>query len=237
MLYSPDLEISYISEWEAWDNGGFNMYRYVENKALLSMVRRLGGTLMQNLQSLLTHEDGIVTNFNLIGSGAKNLVTQNENEPFDLDYNLIVVDGFDYDEKELKETIRKAFNKILKEEGLSDCQDSTSSLTINSISFKDFPNEKFGFDIGIVTQDQYGNWFRLKHQKTGYYNYDEWFWNKSKNLDVKNKVKKLKMSGLWKKVRYLYLEKKNMYLSRNDKIHPSYVSYIETVNEIYKKYF
>ena len=34
-----------------------------------------------------------------------------------------------------------------------------------------------------------------------------------------------------------YLEKKNMYLSWQDHNHPSFVVYVEAVNEVYNRYF
>lgn len=34
-----------------------------------------------------------------------------------------------------------------------------------------------------------------------------------------------------------YLEKKNMYLFRQDHNHPSFVVYVEAVNEVYNRYF
>ena len=55
---------------------------------------------------------------------------------------------------------------------------------------------------------------------------------------IASKVDAIKDENLWLEVRDLYLDKKNMYLSRGDKEnHPSFNVYIETVNEIYYKYF
>ena len=47
----------------------------------------------------------------------------------------------------------------------------------------------------------------------------------------------LKENDLWLKVRDTYLEKKNMYLRRQDHEHPSFIAYIEAVNEVYHKCF
>ena len=46
----------------------------------------------------------------------------------------------------------------------------------------------------------------------------------------------IKLNHLWNEVRYTYLEKKNLYLHRNDITHSSFVIYIETINQIYSKY-
>ena len=63
-------------------------------------------------------------------------------------------------------------------------------------------------------------------------------WNEVPNShQVKDRADKLKRAGLWQKVRDRYLEKKNMYLSWQDRNHPSFVVYVETVNEVYNRYF
>ena len=46
----------------------------------------------------------------------------------------------------------------------------------------------------------------------------------------------LKAEDLWDEVRDTYLEKKNFYLCRNDHNHPSFIVYVETVNQVYNKY-
>lgn len=57
---------------------------------------------------------------------------------------------------------------------------------------------------------------------------------------VRKRVERLKKnSKYWNEVRNRYKEKKNMYLGRPDEKenHPSFNVYIETINEIYYKYF
>ena len=54
---------------------------------------------------------------------------------------------------------------------------------------------------------------------------------------LKKKVDKLKSNNHWEEVRQTYLDKKNMYLSRQDYNHPSFNCYIEAVNEVYGIYF
>ena len=51
------------------------------------------------------------------------------------------------------------------------------------------------------------------------------------------KVEWLKNNNLWNEVRDTYLEKKNLYLRKNDHNHPSFICYIEAVNEVYYKTF
>ena len=80
---------------------------------------------------------------------------------------------------------------------------------------------------------------RLIHNKNVYaLGLDQYTWNEvPKSHQVKDRADKLKKAGLWQKVRDRYLEKKNMYLSWQDRNHPSFVVYVEAVNEVYNRYF
>ena len=64
------------------------MYKYVEDKQFLSRMRSLCGEIMQDLCHTLKEEYDIGASFYLVGSGARNLILQNANQPIDLDYNL-----------------------------------------------------------------------------------------------------------------------------------------------------
>ena len=75
---------------------------------------------------------------------------------------------------------------------------------------------------------------RLVHNKPC----NQYTWNEvPRSHQVKDKADELKEAGLWQEVRDRYLEKKNMYLSWQDRNHPSFVVYVETVNEVYNRYF
>ena len=120
-----------MTRWAAWEERrNVNMYKYVEDKQFLSRMRSLCGEIMQDLCHTLKEEYDIGASFYLVGSGARNLILQNANQPIDLDYNLEITRIDDWEDcKEIKECVRKAFNIVLREYGWSDCQDSTSSLT------------------------------------------------------------------------------------------------------------
>ena len=67
---------------------------------------------------------------------------------------------------------------------------------------------------------------------------DQYTWNEvPRSHQVKDKADELKEAGLWQEVRDRYLEIKNMYLSWQDRNHPSFVVYVEAVNEVYNRYF
>lgn len=115
-----------------------------------------------------TAEKGIQDQFSdfLVGSGAKNMVTQNENESIDFDYNLNIISCPDWEDPgSIKESVRKAMNRIMTNEGLGTVDDSTSCLTTKTINFKDSPENKWSIDLCVVTKDSGGNWQRLIHEK------------------------------------------------------------------------
>ena len=188
----------------------------------------------------LLRAKGISAQFTFVGSGAKNMITRNGDGPYDLDYNLLVVKADDEyrDPRLLKDTIRNALNKAVGGKFFSDAQDSTSCLTA-LLYFKDTPNVKFSFDVAITTKNKNGNYMRLMHNKNVYaLGLDQYTWNEVPNShQVEDKADELKKAGVWQKVRDRYLEKKEMYLSRQYHDHPSFVVYVEAVNEVYSQHF
>ena len=68
--------------------------------------------------------------------------------------------------------------------------------------------------------------------------WNQYTWNEvPRSHQVKDRADEIKKEGLWQEVRDRYLEKKNMYLSWQDRNPPSFVVYVETVNEVYNRYF
>lgn len=157
------------------------MFHYVNDKDYLKRAQSYCAELLTDLtQELL--DKNISSQFFLVGSGARNMVTQNSNESIDFDYNLYVQKCDDINNcQSIKETVRKTFNKVLKAYNLYDCDDSTSSLTTKPIYFKDSPKIQFSIDLCIVAKNDKGSWFRLIHEKTGYTASDRYFWNEAPN--------------------------------------------------------
>lgn len=112
------------------------MYEYVDDKQFLSRMRSLCGDIMQDLCHTLKEEYDIGSSFYLVGSGGRNLILQNANQPIDLDYNLEITRIDDWENcRNIKECVRKAFNTVLRKYGWRDCQDSTSALTTEKCHF------------------------------------------------------------------------------------------------------
>ena len=212
------------------------MYKFIEDKDFLHHMRRFCSDIVNQLVQTINNEDFLNVQAHLIGSGAKNLITQNENEDIDLDYNLVIINSsWDINDcKQIKEYVKKKFNDVLKNSGLGACSDSKSCLSTKKLHFMEDYQTKFSIDLAIVFEEQDGTWYRLIHEKTGYVDHDRWIWNISRNSkELTNKVKWIKDNNLWSKLRNAYLKKKNMYLRRGDNEHPSFICYIEAVNEIY----
>lgn len=213
------------------------MYHYLDDKEFLSKMRAFSGKIMQELCHNLRKDYDIGANFYLVGSGAKKLILQNDNNPVDLDYNLEIVRCENFDDcRFLKECTRKTFNKCLREYDLRDCEDSTLSLTSKLIYFETGNNTVFSIDICITKRDTKDNYYRLIHKKTGRTIWDRYYWNTaSQSEQLKEKAKYIKDYGRWELVRKQYLRLKNKYLSQNDDTHPSFVCYIEAVNNVYNQ--
>ena len=217
------------------------MYHYIKDKEILGRMKNLCSDIMNQLKQQINNDSVMQVDIHLVGSGAKNLITQNANEPIDLDYNLCILKcrGININDGEtIKEYIREQYNTVLDRNELDDCHDSKSVLTSGEIYFTQGNPTRFSIDLAITHEDKYNVWHRLIHEKTGFTYNDKWFWNETPHSkDLTRKVKTLKNNDCWLEVRKIYLEKKNMYLRRNDHNHPSFIVYIETINEVYGKYF
>lgn len=212
------------------------MYHWVEDKDFLKRAYSECADIVNQLVQELEKHD-IDAEMNVVGSKSRNMITQNEKEPIDFDFNLLVRNADEFYERDLKEEIRKAFNVVLAKNEWDDCEDSTSALTTKKRVFKKGNRTPFSIDVCIVKEDMLGL-HRLIHQKTGIGAHGVCFWNLvSKSLELHEREKALK-PDYWEEVRETYLAKKNMYLRRPyDHSHPSFVCYVEAVNEVYYKYF
>lgn len=218
------------------------MYEFVEENVIKPYRQTCSNDLTQ-LRNVLNKKYGIITQFSLVGSGSdsRNMVTRNGDGPFDLDYNIQIIsmeDKYWNDLRHLKEVIQISLNKIMNHNCFSNSKDSTSVLTA-ILHFKDSPQFNFSVDIAILAKNRQGNWCRLIHNKNvwGLGN-DQYTWTEVPNSDkIKEKAKVLKNKGLWNEVRKTYLDKKNLYLIRHDTNHSSFIIYVESINEIYNRYY
>src|SRR5574344_1963425 len=115
------------------------MYHYVEDKNFINCVQSCCRDLLEKTRQLLYKEYELDVEFILVGSGGRNLITQNEKESIDFDYNANVK-NYDCNEKKLKDTFKKALNLVFKKRKLDDWDDSTSALQSKNMHLKNQPN-------------------------------------------------------------------------------------------------
>lgn len=221
-------------------------YDYVSEKEV-KPYRSECSRILTELRDYLNMEYGINTQFFLVGSGshARKLVMRNGNAPFDLDYNLMVIgmpEEYWNNTRRLKNTVRDSLNLILRKSRsrvvrggqFSDGKDSTSVITALMYTSGILSQVAFSFDLAILARDEDGTYYRLIHDKgSGSYH-----WGEAPSVHrVREKADAIKSKRRWADVRDRYKEKKNMYLKRQDKNHPSFIVYVETINEVYRRYF
>lgn len=217
------------------------MYHYVKDKVFLKESYCICADIVNQLVQNLKHY-GIYSRMSVVGSKKRGLVTQNEREAIDYDFNLWIdhADDIDVmrDMQKLKNIVMEAFNEVLEYNGWKNCDDSTSAITTKQVRLKEGKQTPFSIDICITRDDNGGNWYRLIHKKTGNVWFDRYYWVQGPSTrGIEEKERALK-PDYWEEVRETYLDKKNMYLSRQDMDnHPSYICYIEAVNEVYYREF
>ena len=168
----------------------------------------------------------------LIGSGDKRLVTQNSDESFDLDYNIILQKdkkGLLDAPRQIKNIFISSFDKVLRKyvNGYAHTSDSTSAVTVKIIQNKTI---KFSFDVAIIVEGNDGYFYRLTNDKIS----GRYIWNRVKNsANYFEKYQKIKEKGLFPKFKQRYLDLKNMHLSRQDGV-KSFSIFLETLNEVYR---
>lgn len=206
-----------------------NMYKFAKQKDVRELTKWCDGIINEVQKEV---KEYVTFSFNLIGSGGKKLVTQNGDEAFDLDYNLIIQkdkQGLIDDPKRLKDIIRHAFDDVLRENvaGFSGAGDSTSVL---KVSITDEEKRVFSFDVAIYVEADNGYVYRLIHDK----NINRYIWNqvpKSKNYE--DKIQAIKENGEWDDFKERYLELKNMHLRKGDGV-KSFSIFLEALNEFYR---
>ena len=175
--------------------------------------------------------------FKLIGSGGKHLVTHNDNQPFDLDYNIIIQKDKQElikNPRQIKSIFYDAFEKVFSEyvngfdnDGYAKLNNSTSMITLKHISKGKI---EFSFDVAIMRKNKNGYLERIIFDK----NTGNYIWNIVKQSgDIYKKANIVKKQCDWNEVRDKYLELKNHYLSTNQDM-KSFAIYTMVINEFYQ---
>lgn len=208
------------------------MYVYV-TKEEVKPYKNYCQNVLNRLGKKLKKEYAISVYSSLTGSGARNMVTRNGNGSFDLDYNLVMTSiprEYANTPEMLKIVVRNMLDKLM-DENFSYGQDSTSSITylVHSLDGK---KVEFSFDVALLLEEKdTKKRSRLIHnKKTGAF-----IWNRipdRKKLEIKEAA--IKEAGCWTDVKRIYLDRKNMYLRRQDHCHSSSAVYSEAIHEVYQ---
>lgn len=208
------------------------MYHYVESKDYKPYHFFISDKLNRIKQQILKKHQ-IETTVDSVGSLYKKLVTQNNSLPFDLDYNLVIENRLitQLNPKPLKDYVMEHLDDMIAEEyeDWKYCQDSKAAITIRRVV-----NGRLDFsaDIAILAKNSNGQYCRLLHDKQR----QKYDWAPMSNSEkVYERFRKLKNYGYWEDIQELYLKKKNYYLSIQDKEHPSFVVFVETIKEVWDK--
>lgn len=208
------------------------MYHYIEDKEIRSELRVACEEIILNVQKSFLREY-FTFEFKLIGSGESRLITQNgETGEFDLDYNFILQKdkkGLISNPREIKELFIEAFDKVNPNLGFKPANNSKSVITSRLVR-----NNRlyFSFDVAILCEGNNGNYYKIIYDKHS----DRYLWNEVKSSrGYQDKMTALKRNGKWLEIKDVYLNKKNMYLCRNDE-RTSFSILLETLNELCDRY-
>ncbi len=210
------------------------MYKYVEAKKVLADKKECEKILSRLCKNL--REDGISAQLMLIGSGGNHMVTQNGNEPYDLDYNLVIQklpEQYQKNLRELRNLVMNKLNALVDGTDFSKGHDHKACIT-SIVKLQNGTGKSFSFDLAIVRYDKEGQVNRLIHRKED----DTYIWNTvPHSYNVKGKAREINKKGKNKNLRDEYLNLKNMYLQRGDLTHSSFVIYAEAVDHVYHQIF
>ena len=213
------------------------MFHYLENKDMESSMRQNSGVIMRTLCSTLKKQYGIGARPFMVGSGRRKLITRNGAGPVDLDYNLEILKCPPLkDWKELKEKVQMAFNHALEVNGQKDCKKSTSVLTAHIATQGKIAPVHYSIDVCVVRKNKKGHYDRLILEKHECAQKDRCYWNEAPDsTELLEKVEYIKSQDRWIRLKEEYLNRKNHYLRSNDHNHPSFICYVEAVNNVYNE--
>lgn len=193
-------------------------------------------SVLKDVQILV--RDWFTFDFRLIGSGGKHLVTYNEGQPFDLDYNIIIQKDKQHliqQPDQIKDIFFKAFQNVfcknIKDFNRTNYTKINNSKSVITVKNIEYGNLAFSFDVAILRQHPNGYLEKIIFDKK----YNRYIWNQVKDSkDLNDKVLLVKQRLGWNAVRERYLDLKNDSLSNNDET-KSFSIFIQVINEFYQK--
>ena len=222
--------------WGDYEKGVHrNMYHfeYVSRKQAAPVKKELI-EIIHAVQNNL--RDKFTFRYDFVGSASRNMITQDvkSNIGFDFDINIEVNDDEQrYSPKQIREMLKKAFDRVASKFGYSPAEQSTRVLTIK-VKDKEHSKILHSCDVAVVNNyidddgyecqeyihfDKKSNKYLWEERSAGYYQLSE------KETFIKKNIPR-------KILRDLYLQKKN---TNKDPYKKSRTIYAEAVHEICQK--
>lgn len=175
-------------------------------------------------------EEGISFTYMLVGSAKRNLVIRHHNKGFDCDYQIRITKNKNgYKAKKIKHLFMDALNKIVVKNGYSNCENSSSSITIKMKGNNS--NIVHSYDV-VVLQQKNSETKILRYRKPpeGDDSYD--FEPLLDMSDFADNLRKINGMEMWKKLRDIYYKKKMNELTDDRTGKKSFQILNEAVNEV-----
>lgn len=172
--------------------------------------------------------DQFTFQFVFIGSTKRNMITRDmkSNIGFDFDVNIEVNDDDEeYSAADIRNILRPAFIRVMRNYGYNKYEDSTRVITIKMTNPLRSTIEH-SCDFAVVYGNQY---IRFNKENQTYF----WAQQSKGYSNLEDKADTLKSNGYWGEVREVYIDKKNF---NEDPDKHSRSLYAETINEVYKRY-
>lgn len=201
-------------------------FQYVAKKELKPAKKQLM-ELIHKVQDEV--RDNFTFQYEFVGSVKRNMVTWDvkSNVGFDFDVNIRVNDDDEeFEAKDIKKILVRAFNNHAWKYGYDSCEDSTRVFTIK---VKDRKNSRIRYSCDFAIVNDYGNnqqeYIRYNKKRNNY----TWEEQTKGFYCLPEKIKFCKDNQLWQEVRAIYLDKKNYNTDSNKK---SRSIFAETIHEV-----
>ena len=203
------------------------MYSYLEDSKLVSKTNRWGHAFALDLEKALKEKD-LNAEVDILD---ESIIVQNESLSSTEYPYVIKIDTNDSFPMESLEKVKEALNTVLFNKELKEVNEFKYSYKTYKMHWLSRPKDNFTFEFFVITNNN-GNYSRVIIKKDQLVELP--MLNKD---DLDKKESRIRFSRLWEEVTSSYLNKLNMYEKREDTNHPSFVCFIESINEVYHKNF
>lgn len=199
-------------------------YKYLDKKETSKKLKEKCENLIKEVQKSI--RDFFTFTFKIIGSGSNNMITYDESNCIDVDYNLIIQN----DKMDLlsnPQRVRDIFIQAFKNASGEDIKIKNKKNAICCKFQKKIDKYQTSMDVAIMVELDNGYLYKIYQDK----NTSHFIWNMLKDSKERHKrIFLLKHYGLWNEVRKHYLLLKNDKMSHDIE---SYILLLRAINDIY----